>query len=298
MHGSRDLLGSVGVLGLLALPGCNQPAYFEGFERLVLDAATIEAAAAEDSATAGPPQIGAYVQTEYWLDYAPPTAAELEELQPEGAEPADVTPWVRREDLELAVAWTVTNESEAPVRAWVALDGATEFFDWNPVAMYGIGGGEDAEELPLPSLLGNFPRMLEAGEVLHGEFREDDLLEATYDLDVLTRFCGGPFAVLNNRSEKDPRGTEAVPPEAVIAGPVMLRLTLGGDGPLSLEYSIRVRDRARVLFDARRDETRYETMPEPYVPAGVAMVPAGEDDPSTMSAFCGTNAPADGGTGG
>jgi hypothetical protein len=273
--------------GLLMLAGCNNPAYFDGFETLRLDADAIAAAQMEGSMTAGPPDIGACVQTEYWIDYGEPTAAELAELQPEGAEPADVTPWIQRDDLDLSVTWTLTNDSDATVRAWVTLDGATEFYDWNPIAMYGIGGGEDAEELAFPSLLGYFPRVLEAGEVMHGEFREDDMSEAAYDLDTLTRFCGGPFAVLNNRSEADPRGTEAVPDDAVIAGPAMLRLTLGGDGPMHLEYAIRVRDDEGVLFDRRVDDRRYEVAPEPYVPAGLAVVMAGSTDPSTVTAFCG-----------
>lgn len=283
MHARRCKI----TLSLLVGAGCNTPAYFEGFETLRLDAETLAAAQMEGSMTAGPPDIGAYVQTEYWIDYAQPTAAELAELQPEGAEPAEVTPWIRRDDLDISVAWTLTNDSDQRVRAWVTLDGATEFYDWNPIALYGIGGGEDAEELAFPSLLGYFPRVLEPGQVMRGEFREDDTSEAMYDLDVLTRFCGGPFAVLNNRSEADPRGTEAVPTGAVIAGPAMLRLTLGGDGPMHLDYAIRVRDDEGVLFDRRVDDRRYEVTPEAYVPAGLAAVPAGETDPSTMTAYCG-----------
>ena len=279
--------GTCCTIGVVLLAGCNNPAYFEGFETLRLDAQAIAAAQMEGSMTAGPPDIGAYVQTEYWIDYGEPTAAELAELQPDGAEPADVIPWIRRDDLDLSVTWTLTNDSDQRVRAWVTLDGATEFYDWNPIAMYGIGGGEDAEELAFPSLLGYFPRVLEGGQVMHGEFREDDTSEAAYDLDVLTRFCGGPFAVLNNRSEADPRGTEGVPEGVVIAGPAMLRLTLGGDGPMHLEYSIRVRDREGVLFDRRVDDRRYEVTPQPYVPAGLAVVPVGEADPSTVTAFCG-----------
>jgi hypothetical protein len=276
-----------GALAACAAAGCNNPAFYNGLERLEIDSAALAAAAEEGSDAAGPPDIGAFVQTEYWIDYGEPTAAELLALQPEGAEPVDMVPWIQRDDLEISVSWTVTNESDQPVRAWVTLDGATEFYDWNPIEMYGLGGGEDADELAFPSLLGYFPRNLEPREVQSGEFREDDLSEAMYDLDVLTRFCGGPFAVLNNRSEADPRGTEAVPPDATIAGPAMLRLTLGGDGPLSLEYAIRFRDRAGVLFDATRDTRRYDVVPEPYVPAGVAVVPAGAVDPSTLTAYCG-----------
>lgn len=270
-----------------ALTACNNPAYFEGFEVLRLDAAAIAAAQMDGSMTAGPPDIGAYVQTEYWIDYGEPDAVELEMLQPAGSEPAEMIPWIRRDDLDLSIAWTLTNDSDRSVRAWVTLDGATEFYDWNPIAIYGIGGGEDAEELAFPSLLGYFPRELGPGEAMHGEFREDDMLEAMYDLDVLTRFCGGPFAVLNNRSEADARGTEAVPDDAVIAGPAMIRLTLGGDAPMHLEYAVRVRDREGVLFDRRADTRRYEVAPEAYVPAGLAVVPAGQVDPSTMTAFCG-----------
>lgn len=284
-------------LALTAAGGCNNPAFFEGFETLMLDDAAIAAAAADDSMTAGPPNIGAYVQTEYWIDYGAPTDAELMARQPAGLDPVDMIPWIERGDLEISVAWTVTNLSDQPVQAWITLDGATEFYDWNPIALYGLGGGEDADELAFPSLLGFYPRELAPNEVRSGEFREDDLDEAMYDLDVLTRFCGGPFAVLNNRSEADPRGTEAVPPDAVIAGPAMLRLTLGGAGPMSLEYSLRVREREGVLFDPVRDDVRYETMPQEYVPGGLAVVPAGQMDPATVSAYCGAMTAAGAGGG-
>lgn len=274
----RTRIGTLTALAaaLVALPACNNPVYFEGFEQLVIDG----------SVETEHPQIGAWVQTEYWLDFAAPTAAELEELQPAGSEPADMIPWVQRGAYDFSVQWRLENTSDEEIEAWVTLDGATEFFDWNPIAMYGIGGGEDAEELPFPSLLGFTPRHLAPGEVVQGEFREDDTIEAALDLDVLTRFCGGPFAVIHNRSEVSDAGMSAFPADAAVAGFVLVRLTLAADGPATLDYSIRVRDDDDVLFDAANDDARYEVEPEPYVPAGIATVPAGADDPSTTSAYC------------
>ncbi len=254
--------------------GCNNPAYFDGAERLVIDAAAIDMAQAE-GATNAHPLLGTYVQTEYWLDFRPPTAAQLAALRPAGAMPADMTPWVRRDALSVAVEWTLTNDSDGPLRAFVTLDGATEFFDYNPIAMFGAAGGEEEDEVQFPSLLGWYPRDLAAGEVLRGQFREDELVEAMYDLDVLSRFCGGPLAVLNNSSEANPIGTEGVPADAEFAGLVMLRLTLGASGPARLDYSVRLRETSERLYDSRRDVRRWDPMPEPFQLPTVAAVGGG-----------------------
>lgn len=281
------------VAGVTMGSGCSSdafPSYYDGTAPLVVDGNVQN--------PIPHPIIGPYVQTEYWLDYEGPTEAELAELGHDG-EPADATPWVQRDDIEISVSWSLTNDSDQPIRAWLLLDGATEFFDWNPVALYGLGGGEEADEVPFPSLLGFFPRELEGGQTLRGEYREDDMREAMYDLDVMSRYCGGPLAVLYNRSEVDPIGTTQVPPDAVPAGMAMIRLTLGSNGPATLEYAIRVRDRAGIVYDDFRDEgLRYDPQPEPYVPAGFAQVPADQIDPSTTSEFCGTADPADPGAGG
>lgn len=281
----RAVRGSASVVALIG--GCNSvavPSYYDGIGPLVVDANTPN--------PNEHPLVGPYVQSEYWLDFEPPTDAELADLGHDD-EPAMATPWVTSDDVEVSISWTLTNDTDQPIRSWVLVDGATEFYDWNPVVLYGIGGGEDADELPFPSLLGFFPRQLEGGQTVRGEYREDDLREAMYDLDVMSRFCGGPLAVLYNRSEVDPVGTEQVPPDARTAGMVMLRLTLGASGPATLEYAIRVRDRDGILYDDRRDEgARYDPMPEPYIPSGFAQVPAGQLDPSTRTEFCGTTMPA------
>jgi hypothetical protein len=265
-----DFARTSGALAFLALCACNNPAYYAGATRIVIDADALAAAQGEEAMNANP-TIGAYGQAEYWLDFRSPSAAQLADLQPAGAEPAEQIPWVRREDLTMSVPWTLTNRSDNPMRAWVLLDGATEFYDYNPIAMYGQAGGAEEEEIQFPSLLGFTPIMLEPGEVKRGEFREDDMAEAMYDLDVLSRFCGGPLAVLNHRSEADPIGTEGVPGDAVIAGIVLLRLTLGTDQPAILEYSVRLRESDEIIFDSARDEQRFEPMPQPYAIAGGGM---------------------------
>ncbi len=272
------LLAAAAMVGTGA---CNSlPAYYDGFERLEISASSLDPLTAH-------PVVGNFVQTEYWLDYQAPTAEELAELQPAGSEPVDQVPWIRRNDLEVSVQYRLENKTEGPLTAWVTLDGASEFFDWNPIELFGIAGGEDADEIPFPSLLGLTPIHLEGGEVLTGEFREDDVVEAAYDLDVMTRFCGGPFAVLYNRSEVDPVGTDGVPPGSEIAGFGMIRLTLGADGPAVLDYSLRIRDAAGRLYDAREDYARYEFTPIEYVPLGLAQaVPADQIDPGVISEFC------------
>lgn len=264
------------VISALALctGACNNPAFYDGAQRLVVRAADIEAAAAEDSTT-GNPTIGAYKQSEYWLDFREPSAADLAELQPPGSTPSEQTPWIRRDDVTASIPWTLTNDSDAPLTAWVLLDGATEFFDYDPISTYGAAGGAEEDEIQYPSLAGFTPRQLGPGEVLRGEFREDDLREAMYDLDSITRFCAGPLAVLNHRHEADPIGTDVVPDDAVIAATVMLRITLGASGPATLEYDVRLRESEEKIFDSARDERRYEVMPEPYALPGAAALGGG-----------------------
>lgn len=251
------------VTAVLVVGGCNNPAFYDGATRLVVRAADVEAAAAEDSMT-GNPTIGAYKQSEYWLDFREPTEAELAELQPPGAMPSEQTPWVRRGDVTASIPWTLTNDSDAPITAWVLLDGATEFFDYDPISTYGAAGGAEEDEIQYPSLAGFTPRSLGPGEVLRGEFREDDVYEAMYDLDGITRFCAGPLAVLNHRHEADPIGTDVIPDDAIIAAAIMLRITLGSSGPATLEYDVRLRESEAKIFDSARDARRYEVMPEAY----------------------------------
>lgn len=271
--------------GAILLVGCQAPAYFDGAERLVLD----EAATADEDA--GHPVVGAFVQSEYWLDFRPPTDEELAELRPEGATVDAYVPWIERDALDISVQWTLRNESERVLpRVFVTLDGANEFFDYNPLADYGLAGGADAEEPVFPTLLGFTPLELQPGEVRRGEFPEYDLAEAMHDLDVMSRYCGGPFAVLYNRHEDEPVGTEMVPPDATLAGLIMLRISVGATGPVSLEYAVRVRDHGDVLFDSFEDEVRFEAMPEPFTPAlglgGAPMDPAPVPDPDAMPAGC------------
>jgi hypothetical protein len=89
-------------------------------------------------------------------------------------------------------------------------------------------------------------------------------------------------------------GTDQVPDDAVMAGMVLLRLTLAADGPATLDYSLRVRDHDELLFDSNEDDIRYAPEPELYVPAGFAQVAPGEEDPGQDSEFCGYGDEGDG----
>jgi hypothetical protein len=276
---SKTLTVTVAI-GALGLGACTDIAYYTGFEELRIDGDTPESEH---------PNFAYWVQTEYYLDYAPPvTSADFDSMGDPEAEPSGRNPWIKADDIDLTLEWALTNDSDENTKAWVMLDGATEFFDWNPVGLYGLAGGEDAEEIAFPTALGFTPFDIAPGETIRGEFREDDIREAMYDIDVLTRFCGGPFALLHNRHEVNPVGTDYVPEDAVIAGFYMTRLTLGMNAPGHLEYGIRVRDREQVLYDANSPDydVRFEAEPEEYVPGGFAAPMMGMPDPTTMSEYC------------
>src|SRR5690606_21349585 len=93
---------------------------------------------------------------------------------------------------EIAVEWTIRNlDEEAPGTATVQLNGANEVFAYDP-ALVQLGDPDDVP--PAPGLEGDIPLHLEPGATIAGLFREDQLREASIDLDQITRANLNPFA--------------------------------------------------------------------------------------------------------
>jgi len=101
-------------------------------------------------------------------------------------------PYVKVGDIEVSVEWTITNlDTMKPGLATVQLDGANEAFAYDPTK---VVLGDPREVPPAPGLDGDVPLHIEAGGKLSGLFREDQLREASIDLDQITRANLNPFA--------------------------------------------------------------------------------------------------------
>jgi hypothetical protein len=183
--------------------------------------------------------------------------------------PADVVvPYVKVDDLDVSVEWTVTNlDTDNPGKFLVELNGANEAFTYDPsVIMLGAPGDEDAP--PTPGLGGDIPTDIPAGGVMQGLFTEDNVLEAAVDLDQITRGAINPFAatltVSKNIQTFQPVMTPAptaddpdptpVPvgdaiPRLAFRGFIRIDLVFKPDRPMQLDFNIRVRDTRGIIDD-------------------------------------------------
>jgi hypothetical protein len=153
----------------------------------------------------------------------------------------------------------------------------------------------DDEAPPTPDLQGDIPIDIGAGAEIDGEFREDQILEASIDLDQITRGNVNPFKAILTVNKNDqsfqPMSTPVAPtvampdpvqtpvgnpiPREAFAQMVTFNLQFVPDHHMVLEYTLRVRDLAGLmddlLLDAPADQLQTFT-PMSYVP-----VPLTED---------------------
>lgn len=192
------------------------------------------------------------------------TADEARERAARAAELGLELPYVKLGDLEIAVEWTIRNlDEEAPGTATVQLNGANEVFAYDP-ALVQLGDPDDVP--PAPGLEGDIPLHLEPGATIAGLFREDQLREASIDLDQITRANLNPFAAtLQVHKHVDfiqpmtalmpgvedyvqtPVG-DPIPREAM-RQIIRVDLVFKPDRPMVMEYTIRVRDPRDLLHD-------------------------------------------------
>ncbi len=172
--------------------------------------------------------------------------------------PGVMLPYVAIDDLEVSVEWTIRNMTDKPGNALIELNGANEYFRYDPSM---IMLTTDDEAPPPPGLDGNVPLDVPANGTISGLFTEDNLREAAVDLDQITRGNVNPFrATLTISKNVDqfaqlaplmfdmdgeplPQATTGViyPREAI---PAILEvgLVFKPDRHMVLEYTVRVRD--------------------------------------------------------
>lgn len=150
-----------------------------------------------------------------------------------------MVPYVTRDDLSLSVEWTVKNLSDTDGVARVQMNGANEWFGYNP-AVFVVG---DDANTP-PPLAGDVPLEIAAGDQVSGVFREDELAEADLDVELITRGGLTPFrAVLDDHEGLDEFDAAGVPvPSQAFASLVRIDMILIADRHMVLEYAVRARD--------------------------------------------------------
>lgn len=205
-----------------------------------------------------------------------------------------LVPYVKVGDLELDVEWTITNLDTKPGQARIQLDGANEFFTYDPTLIN--LAPPDAEDPPkTPGLAGDIPIEVPAMASVSGLFTEDDLREASIDLDQVTRGNVSPFraALTVSKNElsfqpltapaldaqgmitQSPTGP-AVPREA-FAEMVRIDLVFKPDRHMKLDFNVRVRDLRGIMHDmllAAKPAELQMFDPMPYAPTiGAAPAP-------------------------
>lgn len=161
-------------------------------------------------------------------------------------------PYVKLGDIEVSVEWTLTNlDPEMEATARVQLNGASEYFAYDPAALALTDNNGDP--LEAPGLDGDIPLHVPPLGTLSGTFREDALREASVDLEQMTRGNYNPFTAtltfsknapmiqpLDDDGEPDPN---AIPiPREAFAQIVRIDLRFRADRHMTLEYTVRVRD--------------------------------------------------------
>jgi hypothetical protein len=271
----RTLSAAIAVLGGLAATACQEdPRYI-----------AVGGADADPAAEDG---VAFSVTLPLELESAD-DARDREALATELGMPADQVPYVRLDDLDVAVEYSVTNDGDDEGQAFVEINGASQYFVYVPSA-FSI---DDEEDEPPPPLLGGFPITIPAGGRFSDVLREDQVREASIDLELITRGGLFPTAALLAVHEdlevfqpvapvdpEDP-GAGQMPvgdPISTRAFGQMIRfdVVFHGEEGMHLEVALRIRDHRAIVHDELLAAPPAElTMfaPADYAPAGAEPAP-------------------------
>jgi len=244
------VLGASLALGLGA--GCaNDPLYIPG-------PMSLEAGVADD--TGGLIEAKASLQLPIKTESSGDAAKRAELATELGVD----VPYVRLGDLEIEVEWTIRNVDEMDGEAKIELNGANELFSYDPSII--VLNPEDDEAPPTPGLEGDVPISVPAGGRVSGLFTEDQLREASIDLDQITRGNVNPFratlTISKNAKTFQPM-TPPMPgdedyvqmpigdpiPREAFAGLTRVDLVFSPNKHMVLDYNVRVRDIRGIMHD-------------------------------------------------
>jgi hypothetical protein len=212
-----------------------------------------------------------------------------------GVADADI-PFVTRDDLDVSIEWTVTNQEDTDGIIRIDVNGSNEYVEYVP-ALFVI----DPEEMEEPPpLMGDVPQTVPGSGSLSGVFREDQLFEAGVDLELIGRQMPplSPFAAVLEVHEDTTEfnnGTVTIPDE-LFASMIRFDITLEADRHMIMEYTVRVRDHhdPDLIVDNCLDEEEVlnQTQPEcgalrvfaPVTidPFGMMMMPRARDSPGRL----------------
>jgi hypothetical protein len=249
-------IGRIGRIGLVlgALAGCaNDPVYIPAPD-------TIEAGLAgmNGQTTDGKASLTLPIKTET-ADDASARAALAAKLAPV------TVPYVKIGDLEIEVEWTIQNLDDMDGQAKIQLNGANEYFSYDPSII--VLDPDDDEAPPTPGLVGDVPISVPKHSKISGLFTEDQLREAAIDLDQITRGNVNPFratltisknapsfqpmtvpmAAADGELTQEPVGPEV--PRAAFAEITRIDLVFKADRHMILDYDVRVRDLRGIMHD-------------------------------------------------
>jgi hypothetical protein len=246
---SRPLVGLLAGLALAGFAGCtNDPLYIPG--PMTMEAG-IDMMGMRSQATASLPLP---IKTETARDQMARAALE--------AELGVAVPYVRLGDIEVSVEWTIRNLDSMPGTALIQLNGANDAFAYDPSILI----LDPEEDDPPPGLEGDVPIHVPASGEISGLFTEDDLREASIDLDQITRGNVNPFRAIltisKNAKEFQPltppmpldpdyeqQPVGVVIPRAAFRQMIRIDLVFKPDRHMVLEYNVRVRDIRGIMHD-------------------------------------------------
>lgn len=180
---------------------------------------------------------------------------------------ADQLAYVRVGDLDVSIEWTIKNLSVNDGNARISVNGGNQF--WYYVPLNFVVDPEEDEEPP--PLMGDIPLVVPGDGTLSGVFREDQLREASIDLEQISRAMVNPFAAVLTTNEDDPGVTiaPALVPLDALSQLVRYDLVFEADRHMVLEYGIRVRDHRGILHPeglAAPTEELFAFTPMEFVP--------------------------------
>jgi hypothetical protein len=156
-------------------------------------------------------------------------------------------PWAGTRDFAVEMQYSLKNLDSQKVTAFFSANGGNEFGDYVPMNYIDPTVNVN-DQTPPPNLMGGSPIVLQPNETYEGVFREDQIAEASLDLEAITRYpsmgdvMGTPFEVIEHDSSASRIGLESVPADDVTPLMVRYQLNLSSDGHVVCDYSVRVRE--------------------------------------------------------
>lgn len=230
---ARARLFGCGVL-LAAAPACTEdPQYVPG-------PSSIEVGIEGSDVFTGTVTIDLPFQLESMEDLTDRT-----ELATELGVAADLLSVVRVGDLDVSLEWTIKNLAGSEGEARVIVNGGNQFWYYVPINFV-VDPEEDEEP---PPLMGDIPLRVAESGTRSGVFREDQIREASVDLEQISRGMVNPFAAMLTINEDDPGVTipPALVPHDALSQLVRFDITFEADRHMVLEYGIRIRDHRGIL---------------------------------------------------